>query len=250
MVSAFISIFKFNFKRAAGISLATIIPISFVGAISHLFLFSNPPSFKYFLVFIPMCITGTIIGSKYIHKWNNQWLKWIFTLFLFIASLRILKVIDFPFLMFSSLNEICWAHEALFIMVFGIIIGITATWLGIGCGLLIVPFYVIVMNFNMHEAICLSLTTMFFLTTSATLMHQKRAKLDFKSFKVLFIPSFAGAVAGAAVSGLLPSFFLKQLFGILLAVIACSYLYHLLTEAMKREFLKTEPCENFINKEG
>ncbi len=223
-VSAFISVYKFDFKRAAATSLAAIIPITFVGTVSHLFVFSNPPSGKYFLVFIPMCILGTIIGSNYIHQWKSQLLKWIFAVFLLIASLRILKIADFPFLMFSSMNEISWAHEVVFIMAFGIVIGIIATWLGIGCGLLIVPFFVIVMNFNMHQAICLSLTTMFFLTTSATLMHHKLTNLDFKAFKILFFPSLAGAVTGAALSGLLPGFCLKQIFGVILMIIALTYL--------------------------
>ena len=232
-VSAFISVFKFDFKRAAGISLATIIPITFVGAVSHLFFFSNPPSGKYFFVFIPMCIIGTIIGSKFIHKWNNLWLRSVFAIFLLIASLRILKFVDFPFLMFSSLSEISFTHEAMFIMAFGIIIGIIATWLGVGCGLLIVPFFVIVMDFNMHEAICISLTTMFFLTTSATLMHHKLANLDFKSFKALFLPSLAGALAGSAISGLLPGFYLKQAFGIILLMIAFTYLLQPTLNAIK-----------------
>ena len=239
-VSAFISVFKFDFKRAAGISLATIIPITFVGSISHLFFFSNSPSYKYFLIFIPMCIIGTIIGSKYIHNWNNKWLKSVFAIFLLIASLRILKFVDFPFLIFSSLSEISFTHEAAFIMVFGIIIGIIATWLGVGCGLLIVPFFVIVMDFSMHQAICLSLTTMFFLTVSATLMHHKLANLDFKPFKVLFLPSLAGAVAGSAISGLLPSFFLKQIFGIILALIAFSYFHQLISQIIKPVFFKTQ----------
>jgi len=245
-VSAFISVFKFDFKRAAGISLATIIPITFVGAVSHLFIFSNPPLGKYFLVLVPMCIIGTIIGSKYIHKWNNQWLKWIFAIFLLIASLRILKFVDFPFLMFSGLNEISWTHEAFFVMAFGIIIGIIATWLGVGCGLLIVPFFVIVMDFNMHQAICLSLTTMFFLTTSATLMHHKLANLDFKSFKFLFLPSLAGAVTGSTISGLLPGFFLKQLFGIILIMIAFTYLLQPTFKAIKTHREKRNTLYNEI----
>ncbi len=238
-VSAFISVFRFDFKKAAGISLATIVPITFVGAVSHMFFFSTSPSGKYFLVLIPMCIIGTIIGSKLIHKWNNLWLKWLFAIFLLIASLRILKIIDFPFLVFSRLNEISWTHEAILIMVFGIIVGIIATWLGIGCGLLIVPFFVVVMHFNMHEAICLSLTTMFFLAQSATLMHHKLTNSNFKYFKTLFLPSLAGAVTGSAISGLLPSFFLKQLFGIILTLIACSYLHQLLKQTIKTTLLKT-----------
>lgn len=232
VVSAFISIFKFEFKQAAATSLATIIPITFIGAVSQLFIFSNAPSLRYFLVFIPMCVIGTILGSTYIHKWNSQWLKWIFALFLLIASFRILKLIDFPFLMFSSLNEISWTHEAIFIMVFGIVIGTLASWLGVGCGLLIVPFFVIIMDFNMHNAICLSLTTMFFLATSATLMHRKFENLNVKAFKALFLPSLVGAITGSSISGLLPSFFLKQFFGIILMGFALVYLLHPMVRAI------------------
>jgi uncharacterized protein len=232
-VSAFISVFRFEFKQAAATSLATIIPITFIGAVSQLFIFSTAPSFKYFLVFIPMCVIGTILGSKYIHKWNRHWLKWIFALFLLIASLRIFRLIDFPFLMFSSLNEISWAHEAIFIMIFGIIIGTLASWLGVGCGLLIVPFFVIVMDFNMHNAICLSLTTIFFLATSATLMHRKLENLHFKTFKALFLPSIAGTITGVAISGLLPSFFLKQFFGTILMGFALVYLLQSMVRAIK-----------------
>jgi uncharacterized membrane protein YfcA len=237
-VATFISVFKFDYKRAAGLSLATIIPVTFIGAISHLFVFSTPPSGRYFLMFIPMCIIGTVIGSKYFYTWNNQWLKWVFAIFLLVASFRILRLADFPCLIFSSLSEISWTHEAVLVMGFGIIIGIIATWLGVGCGLLIVPFFVIIMNFNIHEAICLSLTTILFLTTSATFMHHKLERLDFNSFKILFFPSLAGAVTGSAISGVLPCFFLKQLFGVILLLIACSYLYQLLSQLTKLSHLK------------
>lgn len=118
-------------------------------------------------------------------------------------------------------------------MIFGIIIGTLASWLGVGCGLLIVPFFVIVMGFNMHNAICLSLTTMFFLATSATLMHHKLENLNVKAFKALFLPSLAGAVTGSAISGLLPSFFLKQFFGTILMGFALVYLLHPTVRAIK-----------------
>jgi len=208
-----------------------------------LFIFSHAPAFRYFLVFIPMAVIGTIIGSTCIHKWNSHWLKWIFALFLLIASFRILKLIDFPFLMFSSLNEISWAHEAVFIMIFGMIIGTLASWLGVGCGLLIVPFFVIVLDFNMHHAICLSLTTMFFLASSATLMHRKLENLNFKAFKALCLPSLVGAITGSAISGLLPSFFLKQFFGAILMGVALVYLLHpmvrgILSLARKKPVIK------------
>ncbi len=153
-VPSFMSIFKFDFKQAAGISLATIIPITFVGAASHLFMFSDPLQGRYFFAFIPMCIIGTIIGTRFSEKWNSQWLKWIFGVFLFIASLRTLKLMDFPFLMFSSL-------------------------------------------------------------------------------KILFLPALIGAAIGSLISGLVPDFILKQLFGIALMIIAFTYLLQPAYKAIK-----------------
>ncbi len=56
-VSAFISVFKFDFKRAAATYLAAIFPITFAGAISHLFILANPPSGKP-VVFYGLAITA------------------------------------------------------------------------------------------------------------------------------------------------------------------------------------------------
>lgn len=42
-IPIFLSIFKFEYKKAAALSLATIIPIAFTGAVSHLFLLSVLP---------------------------------------------------------------------------------------------------------------------------------------------------------------------------------------------------------------
>jgi uncharacterized membrane protein YfcA len=220
-VSVFISVFKFDFKRAAGLSLAAIIPITFIGSLFHLFYFPDTAPGKYFMVFIPMCMLGTLIGSKFIHQWNSLWLKRIFAVFLLVVSLKMLKVVDFPFLLFSSLQDISWTREAIFIMGFGICTGILATWLGIGCGLIIVPFFTIVMGFSMHEAIGLSLTTMFFLTLSATMMHHKLSHLDVASYKNLILPALGGAVTGSLVSGALPGVFLRYLFAVILMLFAC-----------------------------
>ncbi len=237
-VPAFISFFDFDYKRAAGLSLATIIPIALTGAIFHLLILSDPPPLRVFACFIPMCMVGAVIGSTRLHKWNNHWLKWLFTMFLLVAGFRILKIADFPFLLFSSLGDMHWAHESIFIMAFGLSIGWIASCLGVGCGLLIVPFFVIVMDFTMHQAICLSLTTIFFLASSSTLMHHHLAKLDIASFKILFVPSFAGALTGSAISGFLPGPLLNRMFGVILLVISGTYLYQMIRPAFDPLFLK------------
>ncbi len=239
-VSAFVSLFKYDFKSAAGRSQAAIIPITLIGSISHFMFFHEIPPFKYYILFIPMCMLGAIIGCRIINKRKGIWLRFAFSCFLLIAGLRMVNLFDIPALMFSSLYETTEISKFLFITSFGIIVGISATLLGIGCGLMIVPFFVIVMNFNIHEAIRLSLTTMLFLTVTATVMRSSLHTLKCHSLKSLIISSLLGAVIGAIISNSLPSFFLKHVFGIFLLLIACSYITGLLFQIFRPNNHKEE----------
>jgi len=224
LVSILMSVFGFDFRKAASTSLATIIPISFIGSVSHFVFLPEIPDLRYYFTFIPACVLGTILGTKIVRKHQNGWFKLAFSLFLIIISLRMLKIFDFPSLIFSGLQSILFSNEWLIIVPIGIFIGIIAVALGIGCGLLIVPFYVIVINLNIHEAITLSLTTMFFLTLSATIINNRFKTLDMIPLKSLFIPALTGAVVGAIISGNLPAPILKILFGMFLFIIACKYI--------------------------
>ncbi len=226
LVSILMSVFGFDFKKAAGTSLATIIPISFIGAVSHFAFLSEIPCLKYYFAFIPACVIGSVSGTGIVRKHRNGLFKFVFSLFLMIISLRMLKIFDLPFLVYSELNSILFSNEFLIIIPTGIIIGIIAAALGIGCGLLIVPFYVIVIGLDIHEAITLSLTTMFFLTLSTTVISNKLKMLDTGPLKTLFIPALAGAVVGAIISGYLPALILKKLFGIFLFIMSCNYIIY------------------------
>lgn len=224
LVSILMSVFGFDFRKAASTSLATIIPISFIGSVSHFVFLPEIPHLRYYFTFIPACVLGTILGIKIVRKHQNGWFKFAFSLFLIIISLRMLKIFDFPSLIFSGLQSILFTNEWLIIVPIGIFIGIIAVALGIGCGLLIVPFYVIVINLNIHEAITLSLTTMFFLTLSATIINNRFKTLDMIPLKSLFIPALTGAFVGAIISGNLPAPILKIVFGMFLLIIACNYI--------------------------
>ncbi|RLF42462.1 MAG: hypothetical protein DRN17_07815 [Thermoplasmata archaeon] len=223
LVPILISVFKFDFKKAASTSLATIIPISFIGSISHFVFLPNIPDLRYYFMFIPMCILGAILGGRVLRKWKVRWLKFAFSLFLLLVSLKMLNMFDLVSLVYGNLHNILFAIESLIIMLFGVIIGFIAMLLGIGCGLLIVPFYVIIIDLDIHEAIELSLTTMFFLTFSSTMIHSRLKTLDILPLKSLLLPALLGSVAGAIISSHLPAPILKQTFGIFLFFIACKY---------------------------
>jgi len=226
LVSLLMTIFGFDFKKAASTSLSTIIPISFVGSVSHFIFLTEIPHLQYYFIFIPICVFGVILGGRIVQKRPNGWLKLAFSLFLLIISLRMLKIYDFPSLIYNGLHGILFSNEWLLIVPVGVLIGIIAVFLGIGCGLLIVPFFVIVINLNIHEAITLSLTTMFFLSLSATIIKKNLKSLDTTPLKSLFIPALIGAVVGAIVSTHLPTPILKKIFGIFLFIIAFYYINH------------------------
>jgi len=227
LVSILISLFGFDFKKAARTSLSTIMPISFVGAISHFIFLPETPDMSYYYIFIPSCVLGTVLGGIIVQKHPNNFLKLIFSLFLLIISLRMMKLFDFPYLMYSELGTMLFANEYLLIVPIGICIGIIAVLLGIGCGLLIVPFYVIIIDLDIHEAITLSLTTMFFLSVSTTIINNRMKTLDITPLKSLLLPALVGAVFGAMISSHLPTLLLKKLFGVILFLIASNYLIHL-----------------------
>ena len=81
LVSLLVSVFAFDFNKAAGTSLATIIPISFIGAVSHFILLTETPDLKYYFVFIPACMMGTILGGRLVQKRQSSGLKVIFAVF-------------------------------------------------------------------------------------------------------------------------------------------------------------------------
>jgi len=224
LVPILISVFKFDFKKATSASLATIIPISFIGSVSHFIFSPNISHLQYYFIFIPMCIFGAILGGKFLPKWKVNWLKFAFSIFLIPISLKMLNIFDLISLFYCNLPNIFFINESLIIMLFGIIIGFFAILLGLGCGLLIVPFYIIIIGVDIHEAIKLSLTTMFFLTFSSTMIHSRLKTLDLISLKSLLIPAVLGAVTGAIISSHLPAPMLKQIFGTFLFLIAYKYI--------------------------
>jgi uncharacterized membrane protein YfcA len=235
LVSSLMSVFKFDFKKAASISLSTIIPISFIGSISYFILLSNSPPLGYYFLLIPMSVLGAVIGGRFVLRWKGSWLKLAFSFFLIVASLRILKIIDFPSLFYYFISGISYVNEILIVVIFGLLVGFVAVMLGVGCGLVIVPFSVIFLGFEIHEAIRLSLTTMFFLTFSATLVHKKLKNLNTTALRSMFVPALIGAVTGAVISSHLPAPIITKVFGVFLLLIACKFIVQEISAYKKQE---------------
>src|SRR3989339_1297 len=211
LVSMLTSVFGFDFKSAASTSLAMIFPITFVGAITH------------------FCFYPGNFSIWYCKRLPE--LKYVFALFLVIVSFKMLHVFDLPTMACVNLNEFVGTYKMPIVMLFGFISGFISILLGVGCGLVMVPFFIIVLNFNMHGAICFSLTTMFFMSCSATFYHNEHKELNLQKIKIMIVPVMVGAILGASMSNNLPSIMLKKIFGIFLLFFACKIL---LIDLLKR----------------
>ena len=203
LVPSLMSICKFDFRRSASTSLATIISISLIGAICHCLMIENMEemlAIANHFYFIPACMAGALIGGKFVQKIKVRWLKLFFATFLLIVSLKMFRAFYLSNFIFESLNNLFLLSNPVLVVVFGIVTGIASTLLGVGCGLIIVPFFVLIVGLEIHHAITLSLITMFFLTSTATFVYKKHKLLDTKSLKKMIIPTFIGAISGGTNS--------------------------------------------------
>lgn len=119
-------------------------------------------------------------------------------------------------------------------MVLGVFAGVLAGLLGIGGGLIIVPMLNIafeLQNFPevhiQHVALGTSLATIIFTSLSSMRAHHKRGAIDYTAFWRLTPGIVTGTYLGAWVAALLPTMFLKALFGFFLYYVASQMLLNI-----------------------
>jgi uncharacterized membrane protein YfcA len=120
---------------------------------------------------------------------------------------------------FVAVGSAKWILIPLF--AFGI--GVLSASLGVGCGLVCVPFLSIAMGRDIREAIVISLTTMCCMTTLGAWRYYHKNNLDLASVRRMLIPALSGAITGAFISNQLPAPALKSCFAIFLAAVGIKY---------------------------
>lgn len=118
-------------------------------------------------------------------------------------------------------------------LILGAIAGLLSGLLGIGGGIIIVPALLLIFNWQgmpshnvMQMAIATSLAAMVISSFSAAWTHYRHKYLDLKLLRLLLFGLVIGTVAGGIVATILHSKILKSLFGILLIIIAGSFIFN------------------------
>ena len=101
----------------------------------------------------------------------------------------------------------------------GVVVGIFAALFGVGGGLLMVPFIVLVLDEGQHVAEGTSLLVMIATALVGALAHTRRGYVDWKGAGVVGVAGIAGAVAGALLALGTSGDVLRRAFGVVLVVV-------------------------------
>ncbi|MBN1636734.1 MAG: sulfite exporter TauE/SafE family protein [Deltaproteobacteria bacterium] len=205
-------------KRALGTSLAAIVPSALIGVLAHYIIEGENIQFITAAITIFGSILGAELGAQIVKKVNIKFLKYLILLFLILAGARYIGIIP------GSSHPITELPHS-FLILLGIIAGMSSTIFGIGGGVIMVPGFNILFGLSLQEAIPTSLAVILPTTIAGTLFHRFFDNISTEAIKYLIPAAFFGAVAGAFVTNSIPSSSLRMIFGgLLIFGVAFSFL--------------------------
>jgi len=105
----------------------------------------------------------------------------------------------------------------------GIVVGIGASFSGLGGGFLMVPL-LLMLGYSAQKAVGTSFLAILVIAASALLAHNKLANVDYRTGIMLGIGGIAGAQIGARLLEQVSTASFKKIFAVILAGLAC-YLF-------------------------
>ncbi len=230
LVPGLIRFGPYDFRRASSLSLATIAPISFVGGITHIAFLGEGFPLAQLVSFIAAGAVGVLLGGSMLRRLPTQGLTAAFALFLVFVGLKMLTGWNFASVAIHGIDGCRALHPIASLTLFGGAVGAISALLGVGCGLIIVPFCVYVLGFGMQPAITFSLAAMFFLTSAGAIGRYRKGLLEVTAAKEMMPMALVGAVVGATISSQLPDALLRQAFGAFLLLVGAK---HVVQELMQ-----------------
>lgn len=114
-------------------------------------------------------------------------------------------------------------------------IGFVSAIVGIGGGTLMIPFMVLILNYDVKEAIATSLVSIIVTSSSASSIYLRRRDVDLKTAFLLEPSTAAGAIVGAYLTISLPTRIVETAFSLLLLYVSIS----MLRDALRRKEIET-----------
>jgi uncharacterized protein len=113
---------------------------------------------------------------------------------------------------------------SLALFVAGMAAGAVGALLGIGGGVFLVPFLVLVLHIPMRHAVAISLVTVIATSNVVTSIRMGRSLVNFRLGMMLEVATTAGGLSGGLIAIMLPASTLQRMFGVMAIVSALAML--------------------------
>lgn len=114
-----------------------------------------------------------------------------------------------------------------FFFIGGIGAGIVGALLGLGGGIFLIPFLVIIFNVPMHQAVATSIIAVIATSSTGAIMNLERKIVNVKLGMLLELGTVAGAILGGITANYLNATTLKKIFSLLLFFTAIVMIYRI-----------------------
>ena len=102
----------------------------------------------------------------------------------------------------------------------GLIAGIVSSMFGVGGGIILVPMFIYLLNFDIHEAVGTSLLIIIPTVLVGAYAHYRLGNVNLTIALIVIIGAVIGAWIGAHITEQMQSVYLEKAFGVLLLIIS------------------------------
>jgi uncharacterized protein len=183
-------------KRAVGISLATIVPVSMVAVLTDLGVKRGNIHWTMALILTAGSLLGSVLGARLLRRLPDTPLRLLFGSALLIAAYRMMPSLTVGGSGLMMLGEHPGVADALALPI-GVLAGVSSTLFGLGGGIVTVPcLSVLFRDVSFHAARATSLVTIMPTSAFGALQHQQMGTVDFAVVRRLIPTAVFGAVLG------------------------------------------------------
>ncbi|KAA9151653.1 sulfite exporter TauE/SafE family protein [Microbacterium lushaniae] len=213
IVPLLVLLLGFDQRRAAGTSLAAIVPTASVGVISYAV--SGSVAWIPALILAAGAVIGAQVGTWLLPRMSQTALRWGFVGFLAVVIVSLFFVIPSR----DAALELTWLTGS-GLAVLGLITGVLAGLLGVGGGIIVVPALLLLFGTSDLEAKGTSLLMMIPTAISGTIGNLRRHNVDLAAAGLVGLAACTTTAVGAWLATIVDPFLGNILFAAFLVFIA------------------------------
>ncbi|MGC5224001.1 sulfite exporter TauE/SafE family protein [Micromonospora sp. DT81.3] len=213
IVPLLVLLLGFDQRRAAGTSLAAIVPTATVGVISYAL--TDSVAWIPALLLAAGAVVGAQIGTWLLPRVSQVALRWAFVGFLAVVIVSLFVVIPSR----DAVLELSWL-VGIGLVVLGVITGMLAGLLGVGGGIIVVPVLVLVFGASDLIAKGTSLLMMIPTAVSGTIGNIRRRNTDLRAAALIGVAACTTTALGAWIATIIDPLLGNILFAAFLTFIA------------------------------